>query len=514
MKKNKTPQQIWACYDKGISYKESLGVIENCRINQDFVNGKQWEGVNAPSIEKPVINIQRQAVDYYASMIVSDDIGILVDLKENKDEQVRKALEYVATNSIGEVLETSKFREKTRYFIKDCAINGDAFFFWRYNTSINLDAQYKGAIDLELIDSPNIIFGNPAEFDVQKQPYILVVQKLPTDEVKEMAKEEDRDNIMPDAREFTTAESYAQVSENYTVVLTYYWKEDGQVYWSRSTRLVELVPPINLETRLYPFVHQGWKRVKNSYHSVSPLTETRANQIMINKYYMMLNEFVKKLSFPKILYDGNVIKEWSNKVEAIKVNGIPNQAFAVTSPTVQLSSQFIQFAQDLIERTKQTLGVYDAALGNISNPDNTSAIVAVQKQAAQPLELQKLDYHQVVEDSVRIIVDLMSVHYGKRIVPIMVDGNNAEFEFDFTDLDFNEFNMNVEVGGAAYWNEINSVRTADNLYDRKMIDAKTYVEIQPTGYIPKKDVVLQSIQAQQEFMQQQAEMLRQQQPPM
>ena len=95
----------------------------------------------------------------------------------------------------------------------------------------------------------------------------------------------------------------------------------------------------------------------------------------------------------------------------------------------------------------------------------------------------------------------------------MVDGANAEFEFDFTDLDYNEFNMNVEVGGAAYWNEINSVRTADNLFDRKMIDAKTYVEIQPTGYIPKKDVVLQSIQAQQEFMQQQAEMMRQQQPP-
>ena len=209
---------------------------------------------------------------------------------------------------------------------------------------------------------------------------------------------------------------------------------------------------------------------------------------MINKYFMMLNEFVKKMSFPKILYNRDIIKNWSNKVEAIGVSGNPQEAVAVTTPTVALSGQFIEFAENLITKTKEMLGVYDAALGNISNPNNTSAIVAVQKAAAQPLELQRLDYLQVVENSVRIIMDLQSVHYGVREVPIVVGGNRSSIEFDFKDLDYNEFGMNVEVGQASYWSEITQIQTLDNMYTKGIIpDAVTYINaltVPSRSYIP------------------------------
>ncbi|MFQ7004766.1 MAG: hypothetical protein ACLRRT_14530 [Ruthenibacterium lactatiformans] len=45
----------------------------------------------------------------------------------------------------------------------------------------------------------------------------------------------------------------------------------------------------------------------------------------------------------------------------------------------------------MIEYTRDTMGASDAALGNVT-PDNTSAIIAVQKATSMPLELQRQDF--------------------------------------------------------------------------------------------------------------------------
>ena len=517
MKNKKDATQIWKDYENGIAYKNSKQIFETIRLNQEFYNGEQWKDVNAPTIEKPVLNVVRQAVDYYVSMIVSDDIAVMCDLKEDEDDQVRQALEYVTSDGINKVFESTKFKEKTRYFIKNCAIDGDAYFHWWFNSNKNLDSEYKGAIDLEIVDSTNVIFGNPAEQDEQKQPWILVVQKLPINEVKELVRKKLGDGythqVEADAQHYTTAETDASVVENYTTVLTRFWMEDNQVWWTRSIKHLIIEEPTNLETRLFPIAKMGWKREKNSYHSISPVTETRPNQIMINKMMMMLNEITKRTAFFKIFYDKNVIKTMSNKTEAIGVNGGINGdirgSITTVSPNISgVANALSQYLDSLLDKTKASMGIYDIALGNVK-PENTSAIIALQKTASQPLELQRLDYLQVVENSVRIIIDLMSTHYGKRKVPIQVDGMFTEFEFDFTDLDFNEFGMNVEVGQASYWSEITQIQTTDALFQNEIIDAKTYIEIQPNGIIPKKNVILQALAAKQQFLEQQAEQMNQ-----
>lgn len=514
MKNKKDATQIWKDYEKGISYKSSKEIFDTIRLNQEFYNGEQWKDVNAPTIEKPVLNIIRQAVDYYVSMIVSDDIAVMCDLKEDEDEQVRKALEYVTSDGIGKVFETTKFKEKTRYFVKNCAIDGDAYFHWWYNTNKNLDSQYKGAIDLELVDSTNVIFGNPAEQEEQKQPYILVIQKLPVNEVKELVMDKLGDGyvsmVEADAQHYTDAETDASSVENYTTVITRFWKENNEIWWSRSIKQLMIEEPTNLEIRLYPIAKMGWKKEKNSYHSISPITEARPNQIMINKMMMMLNEITKRTAFFKVFYDKNVIKQMNNKTEAIGVNGGINGdirgSITTVSPNISgVANALSQYLDSLIDKTKASMGIYDVALGNVK-PENTSAIIALQKTASQPLELQRLDYLQVVENSVRIIIDLMSTHYGKRNVPIQVDATFTDFEFDFSDLDFNEFGMNVEVGQASYWSEITQIQTTDALFQNQIIDAKTYVEIQPNGIIPKKNIVLANIAAKQAFLEQQAQM--------
>lgn len=496
---NNSAESIWKEYQKAIDYKSTILLFDNVETNRNFYLGKQWEGVNAPNIEKPVINIQKKFVDYATSMIISDDIAVSCDVDESIEQTTRDALNYITSSLINQVFEQTKFKKKTRKFIKDAAVTGDGFFYWYFDPNKNKKGKYKGGIALEHIESTNICFGNPAEIDVDRQPYILVITKLPTEEVKELAKsygvaEENLNQIKKDGLDYNQVQSSARSIVDYTTVITKFFKKDDTVWCIKSVQDIVIKDEWDTKTQLYPIAHMPWIQVENSYHGTSPLTETRQNQIMINKYYMMLNQFVKLLAFPKIVYDRTKIKEWNNRIgQALGIDGDPNQAFVSSTPTIQLSATVINLIQDLIDKTKESLGIYDVALGNVK-PDNTSAIIALQKTASQPLEFQRLEYLQVVEDSVRIIIDIMSAYYGTRELPYKTKDGNGVIAFNFSDLDYNEFGMNVEVGQAAYWSEVTQIQTLDNMYKMQIIpDAITYLEQLPNGILKNKAEIIESI---------------------
>lgn len=508
MKPKLDPKQMWTEYQKGIDYKEQIGLFDDVKFNRDFYQGKQWEGVNAPNIEKPVINIFRPAIDYFVSMLVSDDIGVTLDFPEDTDDVVKRAIESIVRDEINKVFEHTKFKHKFRKFIKNAALDGDAYFHFWYDPDKRYGKQ-KGAICAELIMNVNVIFGNPAESEIEPQPYMIIATKLPTDMVKKMVPEKDRDNIKPDNEDYTELELDAIASENYTTVLTRFWKDEETetVWFAKSVREFIIKDATDTKSRYYPIAKANWMDVPYSCHGYSTLTSVRQNQISINKFYMMINEFMKKLAFPKIVYDKQKISSWTNRVEAIGVDGDPTQAFVSATPVISLPPNVKDYVLDLIEKTKQTLGVYDVALGN-ARPENTSAIIALQKTAAQPLELQRLDLYQMVEDSVRIIVDLMAAFYGKRPVSFKIEegqgqlnGEVPEQAFDFADLR-DAFTYTVDVGQAAYWAETTQIQTLDNLYQAKIIpDPITYLEQLPDGVVKNKgDIIMAVKRFQQQAM--------------
>lgn len=505
IKTKTTPQEIWKEYQDGVSYKTTIDLYDNVKMNQNFYLGKQWEGVNAPDIEKPVLNVCKQWVDYAVSMLVSDDIGIKVKMPDYLQDATRKVLEGIVNNELNKVIENTKFKTKTRAFIKNCSIDGDAFYHWWYNTEKRTDQPIVGDIDVEILDNTNVIFGDPAEPTTEGQPYIIIVSKLPTDRVKDLAG--DASDINDDTEDYNQQEMDARSTNKYTTVLTKLWRQEGSVHYIKTTQKVVLTPDTDLQCKLYPIVKMSWKVQKNSYHGISPLTEIRPNQIMINKFFMMLNEFVKKMSFPKMLYDMTKISSWSNKPEAIGVNGDPREAIAVSSPTAQISQQIIQYSENLIEKTKSVLGIYDVSLGNV-RPENTSAIIALQKTASQPLELQKLDYYQTVEDSVHIMMDLMASFYGSRDVKFDTESSQDNMmKFDFSDLRDSSIGIEVEIGTSAYWSEITQIQTLDNMYRAGIIpDPITYLEQLPSGIIASTQDIIDAIykKQQQEMMAQQA----------
>jgi len=249
-----------------------------------------------------------------------------------------------------------------------------------------------------------------------------------------------------------------------------------------------LRPKTDLEYDRYPVSFMSWEREGRSYHGVSPLTGKRPNQIFVNKLYAMAMEYAKNMAFPKLLYNKTKIPKWDGSPgKAIAVNGDPREALFASFPAADMSVQALNLANATIVQTKEMMGAYDAALGNV-NPTNTSAIIAVQQAASMPLDLQRLDFYQFVEDTLRIWLAIMEKDYGLRAV------GDQEVLFDFGRLGEFAPSLMVEVGPAAYWSEIRQIQSLDNLLHNQIIpDAETYLESMPDGYIRGKRNILEKV---------------------
>ena len=51
MEIKKNPEDIYKEYTDDVSYKNGLDLFDNVKRNNNFYHGKQWEGLNAPSLE-------------------------------------------------------------------------------------------------------------------------------------------------------------------------------------------------------------------------------------------------------------------------------------------------------------------------------------------------------------------------------------------------------------------------------------------------------------------------------
>lgn len=549
MKIKTKPNEIFLEYADGQTYNQSQDLYSNVEKNQRFFLGDQWRGVNAPDLTKPVFNILKRVCTYYVAMLASDEVGVNITPMDETIEN--KTITDVIAKEVERVLEQTKTKFKWRTNIKNAVVDGDTCMYINFNPNVDTGHEYRGAIETEIIDNTNVIFGNPYSNDVQGQPWIMIVQRLYTNQVKDYAEAKGVavDEIVPDAEDYTN--TTLDEGEKLTTVITKFWRETKKVktvdqygipqeqevrsiWFTKVTKQVALDEPTDLGYRYYPIAYFTWEKVKNSYHGRSPITGLIPNQIFINKIYAMCMVYMTNMGFPRIFYDENKISKLTNSVaSATKITNMDlagKMMDAVKAP--DFSNQIIQLVDSTISYTKDFMGASDAALGNVSNPNNTSAIVAVQQASSVPLEIQKLDYYQFVEDVVRVSLDIMANRYGTRIVkitenqakelnlvrtdpltgmPIVDQMGMPQYQtsipINFLMLKTLTYDLNVDVGQASYWSEQTQVQTADAMFDRGIIsDPVMYLEIIPDKYVKNKAKIIEALKQQQnqQMMAQQA----------
>lgn len=493
------PSEIYKEVQDGINFNTQIDLYETVKRNENFYNDKQWIGVNAPDLDKPVFNFLKPVVNYYISMLVSDDITANIEISREgvpvKDNLITKILSSV----IHDILEDTNAAYKHRELLRNMAVDGDMVLYSYFDPSMETGMTYKGGIKTEIIPNTQIYFGNPIEQDVQEQPYVILAQRKLTASVKWEA---EKLGIDPDVITADSAEStldFYETDKSYTTVYYKFYKKDGTVHYTKCTRDAVLKEETNLGYTRYPISYGSWERRRDSFHGISPITGKIPNQIFVNKLYAMAMEYTKKMAFPKLLYNATKIKHWSNKIgEAVAVSGDPREALFANFQTADMSNQVMNLINATITQTKEMMGAYDAALGNVK-PDNTSAIIAVQKAASQPLDVQRMDFYQFVEDTVRNWIDIIATDYGIRTETITENGETFTITADFSQLKEYRYKLSIDIGPSAYWSELLQIQTLDNLLQNHIIpDALTYLESIPDGYIKGKANIEKKIKELQE----------------
>jgi len=502
-----TAESIFLEYESGVHFKNQINLFDTVETNENFFIGKQWEGVESNGLPTPVFNFLKRVVLFQVASILSDNIKMqAAPLALAPDQRLVEQVAEVVSNEFDALFEHNKIGFLLREFMRNAAVDGDGCTFTYWDADIETGQAVKGAIVTEVLENTRVFFGNPNERRVQKQPYILVEHREMRRDVRRRAKangvaEADCDAIQADS----APRGNTAVSDDRVTVLLRLWRDDdsGEIWACEAARGVMLRRPWNLGIRLYPLTWLNWDYVQNCCHGQAMITGLIPNQIFVNKTFAMQQLSMMQTAFPKVVYDKTRISKWTNQAGvAIGVNGGNMNDIARIIEPAHTDSAVPLFIDKTIDYTQTFLGATAAALGN-ARPDNTSAIIALQRASSIPSEITRQNLYQSIEDLGGIYLEFMSTYYGTRTVKApapdltglpVPPGKSAEtIDFDFSTLRQLPMTLKLDVGASSYWSEIASMQTLDNLLVQGRIELDDYLERVPEGYISRKQALIEKL---------------------
>lgn len=502
-KAHPTPEKVWKEYEEGLSFNEQVNLNETVKVNEDFFVGKQWEGVKANGLPTPVFNIIKRVVLYEVATTATDNVAMAVnpmnEAYPTADEGGAEKSETeifcdIIAAQFAALLENNKMPAIIRDLMRDAAVRGDACVYSWFDPSAETGQDAKGSIKAELLENTRVFFGDPNVRQVQDQPYIIISRRERIEDVRKEVKEQGGDEEEVKAEDDEQGDRFDALTSGKVTTLTRFEKRRGTVWCIKTTKDAVIRAEWDTGMTLYPLVWLSWDRVTNSYHGQAAVTGLIPNQVFVNKAFAMTMISLMTTAYPKVIFNKGVIARWDSGVgKAIGVTGGDLNNAAKTLDPATISPQVSQFIEMAVSMTKDLMGATDAALGNV-RPDNTSAILALQKSSAVPMELVKQDLYQAIEDMGRVWMDQMRAYYGLRLVK--VDGEVRLF--DFADLAKVPLALKLDVGGSAYWSLISQMQTLDNLLGAGHITIIDYLKRLPNGFISNQQELIQTIEERQQ----------------
>lgn len=558
---NLSPKSIWDEYEKARSYKSSigsLGLYEQAKKNERFMLGDQWNGADIGDIPKVCLNVIKQIGDFKVSNIISNPCTAIYDF--DGVPTYLEAQRSPDSENINNVLSQVKNQEKVDFFVEHQAVATaltahfrsiwerckmdklnqrgvrKAYISGAYVLYIYFDTNIKtglysdegrknpitGDIAAEILDIANVYFGDSAECDVQRQPWIIISQRkalktIQREMVKNGCPQAEADSIKADDEndDVGNYNGGSEDNKDYITLLTRFWKdENGEVWAIQSVKQAIVKKEWKINMSQYPIALFNWDETDNCVYGHSEITELIPNQIAINR--MVALEILSEMAMgmPKIIYNSNAItQEITNDpgqiIEVEDGTDVQN-AFRFVSPA-QISPNWNRAQQNLIDNTKSISGATAVALGDV-RPENTSAIVALREAANMPLQPILNRYYSFIEDVARIIGEFIIRSYGKRSLRIETNGIVEYVPFDADRYKDLMLSVRIEVGPSTLWATSTVISTLDNLLQTGKIDIVQFLERIPEGIIPKKQELINEIRTMMQQAQAQAQ-AQQQTPP-
>ena len=503
-----TPQSVAKEYDAALSFNNGIDLYNCVETNENFFIGKQWEGVQANGLPTPVFNFLKRVVLFSVANVSTDNLKLNAKPLPSSSHLGADALEVltgIINDQFTSIFEHNKMGGLIREFCRNAAVDGDGCMYTYWDDSVETGQDAKGGIRTEILQNTQVHFGDPNSRVVQKQPYIIIERRMLVNAAKKRARDngaskDDIDLIVADNKESGDTRLDNLAGNKVTVLLRMWPDEDtGTIHCYECTRNAEMKPEWDLGIKLYPLIWMNWDYVQDCYHGQAMISGLIPNQIFVNKLFAMSMISLMTLAYPKVIFDKTKVAKWSNRVGAqIAVNGNVDGVAKIIDPA-SISPQISQFIELAISYTQKFLGATDVALGD-TRPDNTSAIIALQRAAATPMELTKQNLLQCIEDLGRIYMEFMHVYYGTRHVEASLPlepGMQKTMLFDFGTLEKVPCSVDLDAGAASYWSEIAAMQTLDNLLMQGKISTVEYLKRLPSGQITDKESLISVLEQEQ-----------------
>lgn len=428
---------IWTLYQKAVDYCRVMGMYGDTDKNYRMYNGDQWYGLKVQGVEKVQYNFIKPIVKYKVGMVMSNMYAIHFSSENVENKKFRKKANKICellNKRAAKIWEADYMDIKLRLVVKDAAINDEGVMYVRY------DDEKERPVN-EILSKNDIYYGNENYSDIQSQPYIIVKQRKPVSEVKELAlsngvSEKELEHIIGDLDNIEEAGEDAKFEkDNMCTVVTKLYKYKGSVHFAMSTRYVDIKKDEDTQLTYYPVAHMLWEEKKGSARGEGEVRQLIPNQLETNKTAMRRALTAKNTAYPQKVVN---VDKVSNPRAANEVGGIIRTKGGMTVDDVskivahinpaQMSPDVEKLQNELIEFTRDLAGAGDVATGQV-NPESASgrAILAVQQASQQPLT-EHLDYAKgFIEDLARIWLDMITVYNDSiTLEDIQKDDNGEE----------------------------------------------------------------------------------------
>lgn len=407
---------LWRKYEQGLEYGRLSGRFDDAEKCWRFFEGDQWNGIKNAEGALPFYNFIRPVVNYKKARIAMNSKNITFSMDEKDEAGVMEAV----NKQIASAWEYGKMDDICWETVEKAQVEGTSFIYF---TDGQFFSQAEGKITrckrrrkfVQTVDATQVFLGDEKEPDLQEQPYIIIEERLLLSQVlreaeKNGCNEHELSMIIPDDRsdsEVTTGNDSDQPGAQYVTCILYFERTDEGICFGRATRQVVFQKPqLIAGLDYYPLASFVVARQKGKARGIGEVKPMIPNQIEVNRTLVRRAEAIKNASFPKLVYNSDLIDNPENLTTAGAVLALSDgqnlstiqQAVGYIQPA-PIGNEAVNFVSEMISLTKELAGAGDAALGNI-NPEQASgaAITAVQDQADIPLNREISAYAQMIED--------------------------------------------------------------------------------------------------------------------
>ena len=486
--------------ENSLRYKDQLNLPKKWAENENFKLGEQW----APATEKtknfprPVLNFCSYIVDHKTASILAENVRMVFTSQGNQE------LGDDFTNFAEREYERMKIDDLNSKILDDSAVKGVGISYFYIQPSVDGIVKLQG----EQIDPVNFHCSNPKENNVQKQAWNIVVQRLPLQDVLDMA-EINGVNVDLSADKEVLGSEYANKDididgiEKVNLINFFYRdRNSGKIHLIKTVANQIVVNDIDLGINRYPFAVMQWANKTEDFYSKAELDFIKANQRQVNTLMGLQLMNIQLSGFPKMWSKKGALNPKSVKgnigeilIDNSQSNGL-NFGWLQPAPL----DNFATVLQDnLINHTKALNGAHDSDTG-AAKADNATAIMLLQKQSATALGKLKKKFYQYIEDIANIWLEFFCNYYiiDREYTFINNFGVEETKIFNAGTVDIDALNVKVDVGVSSQYSEEFTLNSLDKFLQMGLIDFKTYLKYIPANVVPFKESLLKEMQAREE----------------